>query len=429
MKIAFKTYGCKANSVDTDALHHAASRLGWDVVPEQEPADAYVINSCTVTEAADKEARIQAQKYKKRNPNSKVGIVGCYSQVAERELLDVDEIDLIVGSADKEHILDLLEQQARGQTVDRGNVKKATGFLRDDFPGSRLSRASIKIQDGCNFKCSYCIIPQARGRSRSLSPDRVIAQIRQAHGQGFREVTLTGIHIAHYGWDLNTDLMELLHRIFVETEGVRVRLTTLDPFEIPDALIALMESEPRLCPHFHIAIQSGSDAVLKGMRRIYRAHEFVEVSNKIHAALPHAFIGVDVIVGFPGEGTKEFEETEENLRASHWTRLHVFPFSLRKDTPAEALPHKVEPAEIQRRSRELRAWSDARHQEFLESQLGRVCDVIVEKKSRQFPSAWKGHTENYLPTFSLAHDQTESRNLVRSKIVQIKAGRAWTVPV
>ena len=330
-----------------------------------EVADAYVINSCTVTSAADRDARSHAGKYKRQNPAALVGIVGCYAQVAREEILSLPEVDFCVGTANKFRVLDHFnqtwEQRQQGQQlgIARDQVESPRGFLPTDFPGSRNARASIKIQDGCNFHCSFCIIPDARGRSRSLPLEAVLKQVDEAHAQGFNEIVLTGIHLAHYGWDQGTDLMKLLQRIFEKPEGPRVRLSTLDPFEIPDELIALLGQEKRLCPHFHIAIQSGSDKVLAGMRRIYKAREFYDVSAKIEKQCPDTFIGMDVIVGFPGEGEAEFQETLDCLKNTFWSKLHVFPFSVRKGTRAEQLDGKVRDYDIFERSRILRELSDA----------------------------------------------------------------------
>jgi threonylcarbamoyladenosine tRNA methylthiotransferase MtaB len=428
VRIAFKTFGCKANSVDTDSLYFEARRRGLEVVPEDQVADAYVINSCTVTSAADRDARYQALRYKRLNPSALIGVVGCYAQVAKEELLGETHIDFVVGTAEKQRILDCFLDSWKSVEVARDQVLPADGFLTRDFPGSRNARPSIKVQDGCNFACSFCIIPKARGRSRSLPVETVLKQIDEAGAQGFQEVTLTGIHLAHYGWDLGTDLMKLLGEIFKKPAGPRIRVSTLDPFEIPDSLIEMLGKEPRLCPHFHIALQSGSDRVLEGMRRIYKAEEFVTVTNKIGARHPDTFIGVDVIVGFPGEDEAAFQETVDCLERSFWTKLHVFPFSVRKDTRAEKMTGKVRDSDITRRSAVLRQMSDRRTRAFLERHVGRECDVLVEKATAKFPGLWLGHTENYLPTLSRA-PLRQSREILRSRITGLQGERLLTEPV
>ena len=423
-KIAFKTFGCRANNLDTDALYLEARRRGFEVVEETEVADAYIINSCTVTSAADRDARASAWKYKRLNPAALVGIVGCYAQVAREEILSLPEIDFCVGTANKFRILDHFNQSWQRVEIARDQVETPRGFLPTDFPGSRNSRASIKIQDGCNFHCSFCIIPDARGRSRSLPLDAVLKQVDEAYAQGFQEVVLTGIHLAHYGWDQGTDLMKLLYRIFERATGPRVRLSTLDPFEIPDELIALVGKEKRLCPHFHIAIQSGSNKILTGMRRIYKAREFYDVSAKIEKQCSDTFIGMDVIVGFPGEGEAEFQETLDCLKNTFWSKLHVFPFSVRKGTRAEQLDEKVRDYAIFERSRILRELSDARFRSFLQSQVGKKKDVLLERLSNRFPGVWRGHTENYIPTLT-AISNGEAKKTIPAFIERCDGDKVW----
>jgi len=219
MRIAFKTFGCRANSNDTDSLYLEAIRRGFTPVTETEAADAYVINTCTVTENADRDARHQANRFKRQNQGALVALIGCYAQVAKNELVHLPEVDFLVGTANKFKTLDYFEEAFRGGKIEKDQVDLAKGFLPEFFPGSRNARATIKIQDGCNYKCSFCIIPEARGRSRSLPLETVLNQVKRAHEEGFREVVLTGIHLAHYGWDQGTDLASLLSEIFKIPEG------------------------------------------------------------------------------------------------------------------------------------------------------------------------------------------------------------------
>lgn len=424
MKLGFKTFGCKANSLDTDALYLEARRRGYDIVEEEDWADAYIVNTCTVTHAADRDARFQIGKFKRQNPTALVGVVGCYAQVAKDELLALPEIDVVIGTTEKTKIFDHFDALWEQGTLERDQVLPSAGFLPETFSGSRYARAPIKIQDGCNFRCSFCIIPQARGRSRSLSLETVLHQVREAHAQGFEEIILTGIHLAHYGWDRGTSLLELLHKI-LEEPGPRIRLTTLDPFEIPDELIALIGKEKRLCPHFHIAIQSGSDKILNRMRRIYRVQEFRTVTEKIEKQYPDTFIGIDVIVGFPGEEEEEFNATLKCLEETFWSKLHVFPFSVRQGTAAEALDGKVEPAIITERSKILRELSENRYQAFLKSQIGKSRDVVFERPSSKSPHLWQGHTENYLPTLSTA-PENPTKKTRRSFVTGVAGDRLIT---
>ena len=428
MRIAFKTFGCRANSNDTDALYLEAVRRGYVPVDENEAADAYVINTCTVTENADKDARQQAFRFKRQNQGGLVAMVGCYAQVGRQELLQIPEIDFLVGTANKFKTLDYFEEAWKKGTVEKDRVEAAKGFLPEFFPGSRNARATIKIQDGCNYKCSFCIIPEARGRSRSLPINQVLKQVKEAHIQEFREVVLTGIHLAHYGWDQNTDLAHLLHEIFKLPDGPRVRVSTLDPFEIPDNLISLLKTEKRLCPHFHIALQSGNDQILKSMRRLYKAHEFTDVCEKLEAADPNTFVGVDVIVGFPGEGEKEFLDTVKLLENSFWAKLHVFSFSPRRGTVAASLSSPVLSRVVAERSQILRELSAKRYQAFLDSQIGKEKEIIFEKRSKGQSHIWQGHTENFIPTLTLGPDlQTKQKR--KGVLEQREGEKVWTAPL
>lgn len=427
MKIAFKTFGCKANTTDTDALFLEAKKQGFEVVDEQAVADAYVINTCTVTENADKDARHQANRYKRTNPDSVVAMVGCYAQVATDELLKLPQVDLVIGTANKFRVLDHLKQKIETGSLEKNQVEKAMGFLPENFPGSRNSRATIKIQDGCNFKCSFCIIPDARGRSRSLPVETIVKQVTQAWQEGFKEVVLTGIHLAHYGWDHNTDLVALVKALLQEKEGPRLRLSSLDPFEIPHELIEMLKTEERLCPHFHIALQSGSDKILAKMKRFYKAKEFVDVCRKIETVNPDTFIGVDVIVGFPGETEEDFEQTVTTLKESFWAKLHVFSYSVRKGTAAASLKDHVPQQEIARRSEVLRRLSEERYQQFIQSQVGKEKNVLLERPSKKFPGFWLGHTENYLPTLSPISD-AQAKWVVSMRLQSVKEERVYAVP-
>lgn len=425
MRIAFKTFGCRANTNDTDSLYLEAKRRGYDVVPETEKADAYVINTCTVTENADRDARHQANRFKRLNQGGLVAMVGCYAQVSKDEILKLPEVDFIVGTANKFKVLDLFQDAWNGIGVAKDQVETTAGFLPEHFPGSRQARANIKIQDGCNYKCSFCIIPTARGRSRSLPLATVLRQVEEASLQDFQEIVLTGIHLAHYGWDQNTDLLTLVRAILDRPKGPRVRISTLDPFEIPDGLIELLGHE-KLCPHFHIAIQSGSDTVLQRMRRLYKAQEFVDVCAKIHQKCPDTFIGVDVITGFPGETEKEFLETIQCLEKSSWSKLHVFSYSSREGTAAALLQDHLDPELIDARSEILRTMSEKRYAAFLESQLGKEKAILLEQPSKKDPKIWLGHTENYIPTLTRTNGIAK-QTLIR-KLVKIEGEKMWTAP-
>lgn len=415
MKLAFKTFGCRANSVDTDILWAEASKRGFEIVPEDTDADAYIINSCTVTETADKSARYQIRKYKNSNPKAVVGIIGCYAQVASEEICKTTDADFVVGTANKSQILNLIQSAlANNEFAQRNQVEKTSGFLTPEFHGTRLARASLKIQDGCNFSCTFCIIPEARGRSRSLPLETVVDQAKQAYSQGFEEIVLTGIHIAHYGWDHNTDLTSLVRKL-LELDGPRIRLSTLDPFEVPDELLALMSQSKKFCPYFHIALQSGDDSILKAMKRIYRADEFDDCIERIKRANKDSYINVDIIAGFPRETDAHFQNTVDRLNRTDWTKLHVFPYSERRGTTAALLDSKVPAEVISQRVQALLQLSEQRLVSYMNQQIGKTVEVVLEKKKRD--GSWSGHSENYLPVRVECPGARKSK--VTCKITQI----------
>lgn len=426
--MAFKTFGCKSNSVDTDILRAEAMRRGFKVVGEAEAADIYVINSCTVTGSADRDARNQVRRFKRQNPKAMIGVIGCYSQVSKDELLSLPDVDFVVGTADKLSLFEhLCGPRERGEFV-RDGVQAPTGFLIEEFLGSRRARAAIKIQDGCGLKCSFCIVPAARGPNRSLPIQTILSQVRKAQDLGFQEVVLTGIHVGHYGRDIRASLTELLNRLLEDETGPRIRLSTLDSNEISDEILSFLASR-RLCPHFHIALQSGSNQILSKMHRTARAEDFMMITQAIRSRCERAFIGVDVMVGFPGETDADFEQTVRCLERSHWTKLHVFAFSPRRGTKAAMIDPAIPEAVIRERSARLRAWSDQRLMSFLNDHIGRSCEVLVERPSRKFPLQWLGHTENYLPTYSVIKEATHSRQILASRIEKVEANRVWTVPL
>ncbi len=432
MKVAFKTFGCRANQVDTDILTFEAEKMGFEVVPVDEIADAYLINSCTVTLNAEKDARVSLSRLKRQNPHAVLAVIGCYGQTGKKELLEWG-VDVVWGTANKTDVLqvihhtwkekqDNLTQENPSHDEPRSDyVKEATGFLSSTFLGSRYARANIKIQDGCNFKCSFCIIPTARGRSRSLPQDVVVRQIEDAYESGFKEVILTGIHLAHYGWDCGTDLMTLLNSLLEKTNGPRIRLSTLDPFEIPDEMVEQLD-HPRFCPHFHIALQSGSDAILRRMKRIYQAKSFERVTEKIRHRRQDAFIGVDIIVGFPAETDREFDETLKCLTETPWTKLHVFPYSLRPGTVASTMEGRVPASVTRERSMALRNLSESRYINFLQSQIGTLHDVLLETASEEENhTLWKGHTENYIPVSFF--DTAKAREIRTVRLTEVNEDR------
>jgi len=383
-KISVVTLGCKVNQYDTAALLNRLPESKYKRVPFSEPADVYVIDTCTVTHKADSEARNYVYRANRSNPKGIVVVTGCYAQVSSEELKELEGVDYIVGNSHKfSSLLNIIregESQLEPKVIvsDIFNEKKR----RFESPGINYfperTRAFLKVQDGCNFSCSFCIIPLARGRSRSLPINEVLNRMETLFNSGYKEVVLTGIHLASYGRDVGTNLLNLL--IEVEKSNIMnwIRLSSLDPADISDELIDFVASSKTICPSFHIAIQSGDKDVLKRMRRRYNPEGFIYSTNLIRERIQDAAIGTDVMVGFPGETENEFENTRKLLKQSPLTYYHVFPYSKRRGTTASNMPDQVPPEVTKLRSKILRDQGVEKKRQFYRRFIGKEVPVIVE---------------------------------------------------
>ncbi len=394
-RISVVTLGCKVNQYDTAAILNRLPESRYQRVPFSECADVYVIDTCTVTHKADSEARNYIYRARRANPDGVVVVTGCYSQVSSEELRNVSGVDYVIGNSHKFSSLLKIIRSGKRQTEPHVFV---SDFLKEkhqrfESPGIRYfpdrTRAFLKVQDGCNYRCSFCIIPFARGRSRSLSGPEVLDRMRVLANKGYREIVLTGIHLASYGRDTGSNLLELLEQIERSKVLKWVRLSSLDPADTSPELIEFVASSETICPSFHVALQSGDTEQLRRMRRRYSSGKFREVVDRIRQTMPDAAIGTDIIVGFPGETDREFLNTFELLQESPLTYFHVFPYSDRKGTPAFRMSGKV-PVEIKKaRSRALRELSAKKKHNFYRGFIGRRVPVIVENKSR-------GTSRNYM---------------------------------
>jgi threonylcarbamoyladenosine tRNA methylthiotransferase MtaB len=401
LKVAFWTLGCRLNQYDTEGIKTAmAQRYAIEVVGWNDPAQLYVLNSCTVTSKADQECRRLARQVKRRHPASKVVVAGCYAQTQPEALAAVEEIDGVVGNTAKEDIDGWLP----GLFADEELTLKVEDFeerpefdspLIDSFSGR--SRAFVKIQDGCNLRCTYCLIWQARGPGRSRTPDDVLAQLGVLVDGGYPETILAGIHLGGYGRDLRprVPLTELLERCLAAYPRLRIRLSSIHPNEVTPELLALYAAEKRLRPHIHVSLQSGSSTVLTRMKRPYRGERAWQAMRDIAAVRPHFGIGADIIVGFPGETDEEFEETRKLIAENPFSYLHVFRFSQRPGTPAADYPDQVHPETITARSAILRELAQHKQDEFCAKQVGRTIEAVVEAES-DITGFRQATTDNYL---------------------------------
>ena len=393
--ISFVTLGCKVNQYDTAVLINKLPKSKYTSVTFPEKADIYVIDTCTVTHKADAEARHYINRAKRINPNGVVVVTGCYAQVSAEEISNLKGVDYVVGNSDKfSSLMKILRQGSLQKEpkvfindIFKEKKRKFESPEIDFFPGR--TRAFLKVQDGCNYACTFCIIPYARGRSRSLGIDDVIKRIRVLRQSGYKEAVLTGIHLASYGRDIGSNLIKLLSRIDDEKILSRIRLSSLDPADINQEFINFVSNSQTICPSFHISLQSGDEQVLKNMRRRYKPKQFLDITDQIREAMPDSSIGTDIMVGFPGETEVEFNNSYNLLDESELTYFHVFSYSKRKGTKAAIMDNQIDPGVIKQRSKIIRDLGMKKKIEFNKSFVGKELEVLVENNS-------KGTSRNYI---------------------------------
>ena len=400
MRIAITTLGCKINQYDSAVIQdRLESRHSF--VPFEELADCYVINSCTVTDRADWEARQLVRRAKRLNPAAKVLVTGCYAQVSPQEVAGIAGVDYVVGLNRLDDLVRFVETMPPGaRQIAVSDVRRERGVPvlgTRALPGH--TRAFLKIQEGCNYSCTYCIIPSARGLSRSVVPREVLEQVRNLAGAGYKEIVLTGIHLGGYGQDLNPriDLAALVEMIAGSGLISRVRLSSLDPRELPDRLLDLIARSDVVCSHLHICAQAGDDEILRRMRRNYDTAYYRDLLQRVRERLPDAALGSDIIVGFPGETDAQFDASLEFFASLPLTYFHVFPFSIRRGTPAASMPELVPPSVKKIRARRMRELGAQKKHDFCAGFVGRRVRVLVEAKVVNGSGLHRGFSRNYLP--------------------------------
>jgi threonylcarbamoyladenosine tRNA methylthiotransferase MtaB len=414
MRVAITTLGCKINQYDSAAIQSRLESEQHSVVPFDEEADFYIINSCTVTNRADWEARQLVRRAKKLSPRARVLVTGCYAQVNPQEVVRVPGVDFVVGLNRIDALLLFVNApETGGEKICVGDAKEASGvpFLTTRrLPGH--TRAFLKVQEGCNYACTYCIIPAARGHSRSVPPDEILRQISVLAAAGVAEIVLTGIHLGGYGRDLKprTDLTTLLERIADARAIGRVRLSSLDPREVPQRLLRVLAQSEVFCDHLHICLQSGVDEVLKAMRRNYDTAYYRDLVESARAALPDAALGSDIIVGFPGETEEGFARSMEFLDFLPLTYFHVFPYSVRRGTPAADLPGHIPPAAKKQRARIARELGGKKRREFYRRFIGKRLSVLLERGSKTH-DWFRGYSRNYIPVVARAQENCVNREV------------------
>lgn len=397
--VAFLTLGCKVNQYETEAMMELFESRGYEVVEAHKRADVYVINTCTVTSLGDKKSRQFIRRSKRLNDEAIIGVVGCYSQVSPEEVEKIEGVNVIIGTNNRKQIVDVVEDiNVWDKIVLVDDIMKVTEFeeLKIDTIKDK-TRAFLKIQEGCNQYCSYCIIPYARGPIRSRKPENVISEVKRLAENGFKEIVLTGIHVASYGKDLDcvtlTDVLKKVH----DVEGIeRIRLSSLEPRMFTDEFIKAIREMPKFCKHFHLSLQSGSDTVLKRMNRKYTTAEYSQIVDRLRQELDNPSFTTDIIVGFPGETEKEFEETYAFAKHIGFSQIHVFKYSPREGTPASKMKEQI-PGDVKsQRSAKLMSLAEDMSDAYMDTFIGQEVQVLLEGELEDMPNYLEGLDDHYM---------------------------------
>ena len=418
-KVAFITLGCKVNQYETNAMAQKFIESGYKVVEHNEKADIYIINTCTVTNMSDRKSRQMLRKVKELNKDSVVVACGCYAQVAKNELEKIEEIDLILGNNEKNDIVKYVEEyiKSKQKQIEVEDVMQKREFL--DFGNvtyTEKTRAVIKVQDGCDRFCSYCIIPYARGRVRSRKSESILSEIKKIAEEGIKEVVITGIHVASYGKDFKEDykLIDLLEEIN-KIHGIeRIRLGSIEPLLINKEFMERLIKLEKVCHHFHLSLQSGCDNTLKRMNRRYTTDQFRDIVNLLRKYYKDVMLTTDIIVGFPGETEEEFNKTYEFLKDIKFYKMHVFKYSPRKGTKAAQMKNQIDGNKKEERSQRLIELSNKNEKEYNKKYIGKNVEVLFEEEK---DGNYKGHTSNYI----LAYLPKENvKKQIENKIIVVK---------
>ena len=429
--VSFYTLGCKVNQYETNAMEQQFIKNNYEIVENTQKADIYVINTCTVTNMAERKSRQMLRRVKEINPSAVLVVCGCYAQVAKNELEQIPEIDIILGINEKNEIVQIVEnymekmaeQDKRSQEAEIDDVSKQKEFLDfGDVTYTEKNRAVVKVQDGCNMFCSYCIIPYARGRIRSRKIESVVSEIKKIAKEEIKEVVITGIHVASYGKDFDNentskkirliDLLEAINKI----DGIdRIRLSSLEPTIVDEEFATRLSKLDKICDHFHLSLQSGCDETLKRMNRKYTTQIYRDAVATLRKYYPEASFTTDVIVGFPGETDEEFAKTYEFLKEIDFYRLHVFKYSPRRGTVAEKMPNQIDGNKKEERSNKLIELSNNTENKHNKNYIDKTVKVLFEEFENGF---FKGHTTNYMMV-KVAGEEEQSDKFV-NKILDVK---------
>lgn len=423
MKVALYTLGCRVNSYESEAMAEQFIKDGYEVVDFSDFADVYVINTCTVTNMGDKKSRQMIGRARRLNPEAIIAVVGCYSQIASDEVASIEGVDVVLGSRNKGEVVYWVNRtrEEKKQVIEVKDVlrdKKFEELSINEYQDK--TRAFLKIQDGCNRFCTYCLIPFARGAVCSKDPEQILREVKELSKNGFKEIILSGVHTASYGVDIpgEWNLVRVLEEID-KIDGIeRIRIGSIDPTFFTEGVIERICSLKKLCPHFHLSLQSGCDATLRRMNRKYTAAEYKEVCDNLRKYMKDVSITTDIIVGFPGESEGEFEETYKFLKDIKLSKMHIFKYSKRAGTKAADMPFQVDGNLKEERSKALIELNHKNEVEFMEGFIGRTMSVLYEEKVSGTENSYVGYTENYLKVIAKSNTDISGK-IVPTKVVAV----------
>lgn len=420
MKVAFQTLGCKVNQYETEAMQKLFGAAGYEITAEVATADVVVVNTCTVTSLSSQKSRQIIRRAARANENAVLVVVGCYAQNQPEEIAKIEGVDIVIGTAERTKIVELVVQVLENRSekiLTVGNVEKISAF--EELPHApHRTRAFLKIEDGCNNFCSYCIIPFVRGRVRSRSLESIRAECKELAAAGYKEIVLTGIHIGAYGKDFHdgTNLADAVKTVLETANPARLRLGSIESAEMTDELINLMKTDSRICNHVHLPLQSGSDEILKLMHRPYTTKNFSELTARLVSEIPNISIGTDLIVGFPNETDALFEETLVFIKNQPFSKIHVFPFSLREGTLAAGMKNQIDAQTKKFRAGRALEISSAKEKQFAEKLVGQTVKIIAETEENGFID---GLTKNYVRVYVPSNSKITLGEFATVKVKEI----------
>lgn len=422
-KAAFYTLGCKVNQYETEAMIELFKNEYYEIVSFDEYADVYVINTCTVTNLGDRKSRQMIRRAKKINPDSIVVVVGCYVQTAPEEVQAIEGVNIVVGTDHRSKIIELIRQYEEEQNMinavdDIMNVKTFEELSVHQLEGR--TRAYLKIQEGCNQFCTYCIIPYARGPIRSRQPENIMKEVKNLVNNGFKEIVLTGIHVASYGKDLeDMDLLKIIEMVHTIDGLKRIRLSSIEPRIITEEFVNRIKSLPKICPHFHLSLQSGCDTTLKRMNRKYDTAQFKKAVDLLRENIEDIALTTDIIVGFPGETEEEFKASYNFVKEIGFAQIHVFKYSPRKGTPAAKMSNQISPEIKDKRSHQMILLGEEMQKSFLTKQVGKTLEVLFENLVDNQKDFYEGYTPNYLKVNAYSKENIENE-ILKVKIKEVQ---------